>query len=288
LFPSQLLLIEVLRRPVESTQYWPLSDAEKRDILNNGIFEKKGGPEWVRKEDTHNGSIHMKFRHAYILAILLLLPIIVACENTVSNNNKNINEASKGNIDNTFDRMGKPLTFKGLYLGMTLSELKDKSKNKIIPWEFSIKDRIDYIDYNGNEDWIGYEGEGDQIKYYRMHFSYIDWYNDRIIGINIASKSVNADYIDTYIKEWMRFAANELERKFGRPTKIIIPANKLSILDFKSHFSAYCYKWERRNERITVSAVEGDSTYSCMISFEDVEGIHNMEINKKKNPTSSF
>ena len=204
-------------------------------------------------------------------------------------------------IDNTFDPTGKPLIFKGIYLGMTFDELKKKALKKEVPWKYEKfngptdlyepRDRRgdDFAFFLNEKDrWIGYEGEGKEKRYYKIYETREKWFEQRIVSISIVSPVFHADQINTNFKEWMRFAISELEKKYGKPTEIKVPVDSLSIFHFKSREAMICYRWERLRERIDVYVTEQHFQYHCIINFENIEGVMNKYNADKRNPKSAF
>lgn len=223
----------------------------------------------------------MKIRNGLLLGILLVC--IMSCSQT----NNPTSRLSTADNNTTLDKSGNRLGFKNLHLGMSREEFSEKSKSVDFPWEYELKEK--YIRYKMKDNWIGCIGE----KEYRVCYNFepslnVKWHDNKLVGISIMSLNVTADRINSYIKPWMKFALEILSEKYGSPTKVLFPVERMDISLFESHRVTYYYKWEKGNERITLGAGEGNSIYFCDISLEDVKGMGALEKAKKSNIKSEF
>src|SRR4030065_2547380 len=102
------------------------------------------------------------------------------------------------NEQKTFDPSGKPLSFKGLRLGMTRAEILESGNDNNFNWTLS-DDNI--LKYNKSDAWIGYEGEEeDKIYYYFHKYVGVTWCEDKIMEFGIKTPIVNSETENDEIK----------------------------------------------------------------------------------------
>lgn len=206
----------------------------------------------------------------------------------------------KSNIDTKDKKQTTPkkhasLGFKGLNLGMSNDEVNDLVRSS--PWGYM------YVGY-GKEDmsqlasyaflegdsskegltWanIGCEGPKGEGGCYWLKHVHIQYFDKKVVQIFLSSSKYSADEIDTFVKDWGQFALKGLIEKYGMPDKNYKSIKDINVFSFKSGFNVPLYKWSRGKERIILSISESDATFGCNVSFEEIEGIRNVEKQKSE------
>jgi hypothetical protein len=64
-------------------------------------------------------------------------------------------------------------------------------------------------------------------------------------------------------------ADNGLQKKYGKPTEIIIPLKSFNILNAESGYMVFVSKWSIRNQTIYLGVLESDSKFAPMIIYYD-------------------
>lgn len=174
----------------------------------------------------------------------------------------------------------KSLGYKGIHLGMTAKEL-DTLIDDDLRWGYNdTRDSAvgrDYITIRGtvadiekDEDptQIGCDGTG---QCYSIKDIIGQLYEEKLISFVLPSPKYGANYIDSVVKPWGKFALKGLIDKYGKPTKTILPIEKVNIFSFKEGFNVPLYEWVIGGERIIFSTGADEFTYGIDIIYENIK-----------------
>jgi len=162
------------------------------------------------------------------------------------------------------------LGFNGLHLGMTYKDIHRLVKTSNWKYKYSRPKRgTKYVFLAGDKAFsrIGCARDG---TCYTLKSTTLQFFEGKIIEFQLDSPRYSAAYIDTRIKSWARFALKGLTKKYGKPTKVIIPVDKINTHSFQSGFAVYLYEWGIGTEKINLAISTYELRYYCNIIFEDL------------------
>lgn len=169
----------------------------------------------------------------------------------------------------------KTLGFRGIHLGMTAEELDYYMKES---------PQLGYADNSSavNSDYIfvraftendplelGCDGAGTCYSATDLLIQLLD---GKIISITLQSPKYSADYIESFVKDWGRFALKGLINKYGQPTKTYLPLDKVNIFKFENGFYYNLYEWNKGKEKILMVTTESEAQFGINIVFENIDG----------------
>jgi hypothetical protein len=186
------------------------------------------------------------------------------------------------------------LDFKGLRLGMLLNQIPRLIEETL--WTFNkmdvLMERINLKDPNarlsldsdsieerkkkGFSDTqaaefssVGRDGVGDNAFWYYISDVRVNFVDGKLAEIKVYGPSWSADRLKTSTLRWLELADNGLQKKYGKPTEIIIPLKSFNILNAESGYMVFVSKWSIRNQTIYLGVLESDSKFAPMIIYYD-------------------
>lgn len=169
--------------------------------------------------------------------------------------------------------------FRSIKLGMTEKEVKDSMK---------IDDSDGSIEEHHPSPTVSYYTLG--IGDYRAYIDF-DYDNHGILfNIRIELKSVEADKIDPYISDQVKYFYDVLKSKYGKPiyeNKFLF--NKIGILDFKENYYVYAYKWttDKVTRGIALSTSEFEYKIVILITDDVLSEIKEKEDKERENKSKN-
>lgn len=176
-----------------------------------------------------------------------------------------------------------PLDFKGLRLGMTKEDIEHLIETTEwscghtftrCVWEDSFQLFPQFHrDLGGPTEFgtIGSKGPDGRKTYYRWTSASGSLYEGRVYDIDVHGPDVTADYIDSRLKPWLRIAYEGLVRKYGSPTRVILPIDAVNIFSFRPGFAVFLYEWVINRQRIRLQITTFEARYRGKINYTDLE-----------------
>ena len=181
-------------------------------------------------------------------------------------------------------QLQEPLSFKGIKIGMSRSELDLFLKNSC--WENLLESKTgDVTLYRKNSEKcsdtarIGCDGLGNCYEVQSINCVFHDY---KIVRLILESKLFSADKIDAYLKEWIDFAFFALQKKYGKPSLIVKNPESVTYSDFKSGFIVYLCEWRVGSQKILLGIGENEAEFNSSIVYQDIAGVRKLEKVKSK------
>lgn len=131
---------------------------------------------------------------------------------------------------------------------------------------------------------IGRDGVGENAFWYGFFERRALFFDGQLAQIKVYGPGWTADKLKTNTLRWLELAEAGLTQKYGKPTEVIIPISRFSILNADAGYVVYTTKWRIRNQTIYLGVSESGSRFTPMIIFYDDQLKEKMDAHAEGKP----
>ena len=111
--------------------------------------------------------------------------------------------------------------------------------------------------------------EQDDAPLFAYHAAQIEFTDDRITAIGLASPPWAPGDIDTHLTEWALCAVKQLAGAYGPPDTVNFALSAVNFLSFRPGFDITAYEWRLADQtiRLTIGADDTRNRFDCTVQF---------------------